>query len=369
MDASTIAGLGTVHLINEPTAAALAYGVSQSDEQTVMVYDLGGGTFDVTVMHLREQKMKVIATDGNKNLGGFDWDKELMTLLNDRFQEAGGVDLTADPGHEQDLREKSELAKRTLSSVERTTVFLSAEGTTVSVELSRSEFEEATAGLVKQTEQRMVAVLEQARLDWGRIDKVLLVGGSTRMAAVAALVERVSGRKPALDLHPDEVVACGAATFAENRRETSEATGRSVKVEVVDVNSHSLGTDAYVDGKVVNSIILPKGTALGERMSNVYVTRRDNQKAISIWVTEGEGENIDDVHVIDDDCSIEIPSYRKGAPFEVSFQSDQDGIIHVGVRDVTTGQHLGEFDIHRKANRSAEEIKEATRKLAALEVK
>ena len=173
-------------------------------------YDLGGGTFDVTIMRIAKNKIAVLATSGDKNLGGFDWDNLLMEYLNEEFKSHGGIDLLDDPATEQDLRDKAEIAKKTLSARDKASVFLSAGGKTHSIALTLDTFNTLTESLLKRTVRIMEMVLEDANLDWGDIDKVLLVGGSTRMRAVAAIVQQVTGKKPSMELHPDEVVSLGA---------------------------------------------------------------------------------------------------------------------------------------------------------------
>lgn len=207
-DAGRMAGLNVLRIINEPTAAALAYGLDKAKrEETILIYDLGGGTFDVTIMSIGAGRIDVRATGGDKNLGGFDWDNLIMTSLNEEFMAAGGPDLTEDPTLEQDLRDKAEIAKKTLSTRERTAVFLSGGGKTATIELTLERFQQLTRPLIERTGRIMQFVLEDAGTTWSQIDKVLLVGGSTRMKAVPALVESVSGKKPSCELHPDKVVA------------------------------------------------------------------------------------------------------------------------------------------------------------------
>ena len=368
-DAGRVAGLETARLVNEPTAAALAYGLNQSREQTVLVYDLGGGTFDVTIMCLSGDEMKVLATAGDKNLGGFDWDNRLMAHFSERFQQDGGVDLSDDVVHLQDLREKAEIAKKTLSSITETKVFLSASGKNVSVTVSREQFAEMTTDLLGRTEELMTMCLEDASLQWPQINTVLLVGGSTRMPAVPALLERVSGRKPSTELHPDEVVATGAAVLAKVLTMSSPTTmprhglpGRAV----VDVNSHSLGVVALRDdsGQPFNSIILPRNTAVQTRVTETYHTVADSQTEIEVQVTEGEDKDVHYVRIVGVG-KVTVPPYPKGAPVAIAFQYDENGIIHITVHDKTTNRALGELQIDRQSNRSAGEIRTMRHEIGA----
>jgi molecular chaperone DnaK len=373
-DAGRIAGLNVLRIVNEPTAAALAYGLDQASEQTIMVYDLGGGTFDVTIMRIAKGEIEVIATGGDKNLGGMDWDNKVMELLNEEFQKAGGIDLFEDLALQQDLRDKAEIAKKTLSSSDNTKIFLSSAGKNVSVNILREDFERITAPLLNRTETLMEMTLEDARLTWENIDKILLVGGSTRMKAVPTLIERVSGKKPSVELHPDEVVAVGAALLGgilqkDSGQGTLSHLDGLPAVKISDVNSHSLGVVA-VDGRngnLYNSIILPKDTAIPTRKSNLYGTIVDNQTELEVEVTEGEEEDLEYVRVIGKG-SMRIPPYPKGAPVEVFFQYDNDGIIYVTVFDKTANNQLGELHIQRESNRSPAEIEQMKRRITPVEV-
>ena len=389
-DAGRIAGLESVRLINEPTAAAIAYGLDESEEHTVMVYDLGGGTFDVTIMRCGGSETRVIATHGDKNLGGFDWDNALMVELNERFMEEGGADLFEDLATEHDLRDKSEVAKRTLSQVAEAKVFLAAGGKTVPVSISRERFEEVTADLMDRTADMVRETLEDASMEWSGIEKVLLVGGSTRMPAVASLIESLSGRKPSLELNPDEVVSEGAAMYAGvlARQAEESAVGDPgaaglpaprpelaglPATSIVDVNSHSLGVVAVRDDdngreQHFNSIILPRNTALCTPRSETYGTMQDSQRQIRVEVTEGEGDDLVYVRRLGEGY-MELPPYPKGAPITTTLEYDADGIIHVTVVDGTTGETLGEMKLKREANRSDEEVDEMRQEMAATTVR
>jgi molecular chaperone DnaK len=377
-DAGRIAGLNVLRIVNEPTAAALAYGLDKSEEQTILVYDLGGGTFDVTIMRIAKGEIEVIATGGDKNLGGFDWDNKLMEFLNDAFQKEGGPDLNEDLGQLQDLRDKAEIAKKTLSSRDNTKVFLSAAGKNVSVSLSREAFETVTESLFERTATLVTLSLEDAKLSWNDIGKVLLVGGSTRMKGVPVLIEKLSGKKPSAELHADEVVAMGAALLAglmQKKASVRKGIGAAENlkglpdVKITDVNSHSLGIIAYeMDSRrKYNSIILPKDTAIPTRASEIYYTMDDQQSRLLVEVTEGESEEPENVRIIGKGV-MKLPRYPKNAPLEVFFQYDDSGIIHVTVMDLTAKKMLGEMAIERKSNRTEDEVTGMTRKMAAVEV-
>lgn len=373
-DAGRIAGLNVLRIINEPTAAALAYGLDKMHmEQNILVYDLGGGTFDVTIMHLSPSGLRVLSTGGAKNLGGFDWDNVVMNYLNEEFQKQGGIDLLEDPMLEQDLRDKAEIAKKTLSVRDRTNVFLSANGINTSITLTREKFDELTAPLLNRTKKIMEFVLEDANVDWKDIDKVLLVGGSTRMKQVPAMIERVTGIKPSLDVNPDEVVALGAAIqgailqIKEGKADLSLSQSFPI-VEVQDVNSHSMGVVALDEsGQEFNSIVLKKDTVIPSKVSGHYETTVDRQSQLHLQVTEGEDMDLDYVKIVGEGM-IDLPEYPKGAPLEVIFEYDSDGIIHISVIDSTAGKLLGELNIERESNLTEEEVLEKQQRMKKLAI-
>ncbi len=373
-DAGRIAGLNVLRIINEPTAAALAYGLDKMHmDEKILVYDLGGGTFDVTIMSLSENGLRVLSTGGAKNLGGFDWDNAVMNYLNEEFQKQGGVDLLDDPMLEQDLRDKAEIAKKTLSVRDRTNVFLSCEGVNTSITLTREKFDELTGSLLNRTQKIMEFVLEDAGVEWKDIDKVLLVGGSTRMKQVPAMIERVTGIKPSLDVNPDEVVAFGAAIqgailqIKEGKADLSLSQTFPI-VEVQDVNSHSMGVVALDEsGQEFNSIVLKKDTVIPCKVSGYYTTTVDNQSQLHLQITEGEDVDLEYVKIVGEGM-IDLPDYPKGAPLEVIFEYDSDGIIHISVIDSTAETLLGELKIERKSNLTEQEVLEKQERLTKLAI-
>jgi molecular chaperone DnaK len=370
-DAGKIAGLNVLCIINEPTAAGLAYGLEKAGKpETVLVYDLGGGTFDVTLMRVDKGTIDVIATDGNRNLGGFDWDNALMEFLNGEFQRAGGANLFDDPSLEQDLRAKAEIAKKTLSSLNRTTVFLSAGGVSKSVTLTLEQFNEMTKHLLNRTAHLLEAVLEEAGLSWPEVEKILLVGGSTRMRAVPALVEKVTGKKPSVELHPDEVVALGAAIQGAGLKREDGTHGSKAYplVEISDVISHSLGVIVLnEDGEETNSIILPRQTKVPCENTELYSTIVDRQREISLQVTQGEGDDPRDVEIIGD-YPFPIPSYPKGAPIAVSFRFDENQFVLVKVTDVTAGKVVYSAEVKTKKSRTEDQVEEMGSAIARVQV-
>jgi molecular chaperone DnaK len=371
-DAGKIAGLNVLRIINEPTAAALAYGINKiKTQQVILVYDLGGGTFDVTIMKIGEGRIDVVATGGDKNLGGFDWDNKIMEFINEEFQGAGGPNLFDDPVLEQDLRDKAEAAKISLSTREKTSVYLSGGGKSLAVELTLANFQEITRPLLERTGRIMQFVLDDSKLKWNQINKILLVGGSTRMKAVPALIEIISGKKPSCELHPDKVVAMGAALQgallqAEAGKATLVELGNFPLVVIQDVNSHGMGVITHgEDGHPHNSIVMKKDTPLGSRVDDVFSTLQDNQGGIHVQVTEGEEEDVSRVKIIGEN-TMPIPPYPKGAPIKVSFLYSADGLIYVDVFDLTANKPLGELKIPRISNKTEEQVNESARRMAKI---
>lgn len=374
-DAGRIAGLNVLRIINEPTAAALAYGAEKAGQnQTILVYDLGGGTFDVTIMKIVGGNIEVVSTGGDKNLGGFNWDNQLMEHLNEKFQEEGGVDLLEDPTLTQDLRDKAEIAKKTLSSRGKTNVFLSANGKNATIPLTLETFKELTQKLTKRTGSIMGFVLEDAKMCWADIDKVLMVGGSTRMKAVPELIEKVTGQKPSMELHPDEVVTIGAALqgalLAIERGESTLVEHENFPlVEIKDVTAHSMGVIVLnEEKKLCNSIILKKDTTVPCKASNQYSTVMDGQTQLEVQVTQGEEEDLEGMVEIIGKGLINIDPYPMGAPIEVSFQYDIDGIVQIEVMDLTANKSLGNLTIERTSNLDEEIIKEKQNRMKDLDV-
>lgn len=378
IDAGEIAGLSVDKVINEPTAAALAYGFASEQvarAHRVMVYDLGGGTFDVTVMEVDGSQLIVRATGGDKNLGGFDWDNALMLLLNEELTRRGAGGDLDEADFAQELREKAELAKRTLSSREAANVVLRVNGRPVSIQVSRDRFEDVSSPLLSRTIRIAESVLDEGGLRWADIDKVLLVGGSTRMPGVASAIESAFGRAPSAELHPDEVVAQGAALQgALYAIETGALVpvGRAKQLErvsVTDINSHSLGTIALDEGTNLdfNSIILPKGSKLPAEASEIYRTVVDDQSEIRVRITVGEDSDPKYVDVVGE-AILTIPPYPKNAPIEVRISYDVNGMVHVRVKDITSGRDLGEVDVPRLANLRPEQLMQIKNTVNAMSI-
>lgn len=374
LDAGEIAGLRVLRLVNEPTAAAIAYGLDTPAEGTFLVYDLGGGTFDVTVMRARRGELEVIATDGDRNLGGFDFDNALMRYVADRVLEQGGPDLHDVLVLEADLREKCELAKRQLTRVDRASVFISAGGTHYRIEVTRSEFEEVTRPLLDRTEVTVTGVLEDAGLTWADVDHILLVGGSTRMRMVPAMLERISGKKPVTGVNPDEAVALGAAVVAEAASsaalpETPEGSATAVsRVKIKDVTSHGLGIVALERGIRINTVVIPRNTRIPAKHERIYYTVENNQRAIEAEITEGEDEDLSYVTVLGTRPIMLTPGLPLNSPLKIIMSYDIDGVIHVEVVDMTHQKSLGEFELERPYNLDRDQVHEMRTQIASREV-
>lgn len=375
-DAGRIAGLDVVRVLNEPTAAALAYGLSSGFNGTVLVYDLGGGTFDVSVLTIKDGEFLILATGGDRNLGGFEWDNELMMMLNERYQAEGGPDLLDSGGLEAGLRERALIAKHSLSTVELTRVVLGSGAVNRTIEVTRAEFEDRTSAMVSRTKDLTEMVREESGLAWSDIDRVLLVGGSTRMPMIRSMVERDMGRPIERRIHPDEVVALGAAVLARLVESTSgarpELTVNGHTVQIGDVTSHGLGTlvlDAD-SGRLVNSVIIPHNTRIPAKQAGRFSTIRDNQAEVEIEVTVGDDTDPAFVRQATGDkpLRVRIPAYPAGAPIEIIYAYDIDQTVFVEVNDLTTGSSLGTFEVANVSNMSTEQVDEATQKLRDTEV-
>lgn len=369
IDAGAIAGLNVLRILNEPTAAALAFGIDRSSSGSLVVYDLGGGTFDVSVLTIADGEFRVLATHGDRNLGGFDFDNELMRLLNDRFRAAGGPDLLDDPALEATLRERVELAKRTLSSSPAAQVALSAGSFSTVLTVTRAEFEDLCSALLSRTRDSVEQVVEEANLTWPEVDRVLLAGGSTRMPMVRQMLEQVSGRQPDWSHNPDEIVALGAAVQAhlldQEDKASSGMHASAPLPRIRDVTSHGLGQLVRVgagDGVLENRIIIPRNTPIPAELSKVFLTRRPNQDRLETSVTQGDDEDVRLVQVIAEE-EFPIPRYPEGAEFQTTLRYDVDQIIHVDVTDQRTGKAVARFEINRAA-RSDELVQTGLMKVA-----
>jgi molecular chaperone DnaK len=374
-DAGTIAGLKVHRVLNEPTAAALAHGLEVPANGIVLVYDLGGGTFDVTIMRVAGGEFETLATEGDRNLGGFDWDNKLMQLLNRRFQEAGGTDLFEDEHLEADLREKAETAKRSLTTIAKTKVVLGAGGVTRTIDVTRDEFEELTSSLLSRTRDIAEGVVEAACLRWADIDRLLLAGGSTRMPMVRTMMETISGRSAERSINPDEVVALGAAIQAHlletdhggNTLPILRRGGRPITVK--DVTSQGLGIIARDEdtGQRRNFFLIEANTRIPAKSTERFRTVVDSQTELRVEATQGNDSDPNYVKAIGEEM-LRIPPYPAGAPVDVTFAYDIDQTVFIEVTDVTAGQSLGTFEIHNMSNMDSQERDLAAGKNRTLEV-
>lgn len=368
--AGEIAGLNVLRLINEPTAAGIAFGSGEMGEGTLLVYDLGGGTFDVTVMRVGGEELEVIATTGDRNLGGFDFDNRLMEHVAAEVQAQGGPDLGDDGRLQGELREKCEQAKHALTRTAQTRLFFSDAGGTYTVTVTRERFEQLTEDLLARTADAVEEVLDESGLAWAQIDRVLLVGGSTKMPMVREMVERVSGKAPDTSVNPDEAVALGAAIVADHeltRRDTPDA---DVPYTIQDVTSQGLGVIAVEDDLVTeyNSIIIAKNTRIPCKEFQVYETVAHHQRKLDLQVTEGDDDDPEYVTKLLE-RPIQLPGgLPKGAPLKVVMSYDIDGVVHVELIDLTNDRSLGEVELERPRNLDAGQVTGLSTAIRAVDV-
>lgn len=337
-DAGKIAGLEVLRIVNEPTAASLAYGIDKTDDHTIMVYDLGGGTFDVSILDVGDGVFEVKATNGDTHLGGDDFDKKIMDWMVEEFKKAEGIDLSTDRMAMQRLREAAEKAKIELSGVMSTNINLpfitaGADGPKhLDMDLTRAKFEAMTADLVERTMGPVRQAMSDAGLSTSDISKVILVGGSSRIPAVQAAIKAFMGKEPYKGVNPDECVAVGAAIQA-GVLSGEEGTGN---VLLLDVTPLSLGIETL--GGVFTKII-DRNTTIPTSKKQVFSTAADNQPSVDIHVLQGEREMAADNKTLGRFELSGIPAAPRGIPkIEVSFDIDANGIVNVSAKDLGTGK-------------------------------
>lgn len=380
-DAGRIAGLNVIDIINEPTAATLAYAWMRGElgradrrdvERTIMVYDLGGGTFDVTVVRYTPTSFRVLATDGDVMLGGLDWTRRVVDHVSEQFaRKFGGADPRNDPEAMLVLTQECEDAKRLLSTKAQVPVNVYFQGRSLTISLTRGDFERITSDLMQRTRDTTELVLQQAKVKPGQLDEVVLVGGSTYMPLVELMLREVCGRQPSRELSPEEAVAQGAAIHAAilearatggESRMAKTVINRLRSVSAIDVNSHSLGveiTDPADRSRKKNHIMIARNTAIPCEVRQRFSTTVANQQRVHVRLLQGETEDIDACTLIGDFRILKLPpNLPAGSPIELTYKYDSNGRIHASAKDLI-GNNVAATEIVRDSGMSENNVVDA----------
>jgi len=366
--AGRIAGVQVMRILNEPVAAALAYGLSRIDtDQTVFVADLGGGTFDVSVMRIEKKEIRMLAINGDHYLGGKDWDDALITYIAGKFQEAYGLDPLDDPSAYQDIQLRAVQAKHSLSQREAAKIVVNHGGNTLKLEITAEFFNELTRPLVDRVRALCEICMDEAKLKWSQIDTVLLAGGATRMPSIRTLARDLSGKEPCADINPDEAIALGAAYQASLI--DTEAGLDVAKINctgVHTINPHTLGIvilDEERRERVFPMIV--KGSPLPVEKHDRFGTADDNQTTVIVKIVEGEDEDPAACNTLGELRLDDLPMRPKGAPIEICYRYNENSVLEVEAKDMESG-HAAKSELKRAGALSESEIVAAQAHLAKL---